>query len=220
MAKGRIGLDIGSTAVRAAELTGGDPPTVIKAAQVPLARRRRRERRGQATREVVTEALRELWERGGFKAKRVVHGRRQPTGRRARDRPALPAREGAEGLARVPGAGVHPDGRRRGRARLRPDRGIRAGRPQDVAHAAGRGTATDGRHRGVRSDRGQARAGRPRPRSLRDGSFGRHDRRRHGSRGRGRRGGHRHRRPRHQHRACTREAPFASSASSRPGGAT
>ena len=36
MAKGRIGLDIGSTAVRAVELAGGDPPAVIKAAQVPL----------------------------------------------------------------------------------------------------------------------------------------------------------------------------------------
>ncbi len=36
MAKGRIGLDIGSTAVRAIELAGGDPPTVVKAAQVPL----------------------------------------------------------------------------------------------------------------------------------------------------------------------------------------
>ena len=36
MAKGRIGLDIGSTAVRAVELTGGDNPTVLHAAQVGL----------------------------------------------------------------------------------------------------------------------------------------------------------------------------------------
>ena len=73
MAKGRIGLDIGSTAVRAVELTGGDPPNVIKAAQVPLP--------GGAVEngevkepQVVTEGLRELWERGGFKAKRVYMG--------------------------------------------------------------------------------------------------------------------------------------------------
>lgn len=73
MAKGRIGLDIGSTAVRAAELAGGDPPTVVKAAQVPLP--------GGAVENgevkdptVVTEALRELWERGGFKARRVFMG--------------------------------------------------------------------------------------------------------------------------------------------------
>lgn len=73
MAKGRIGLDIGSTAVRAVEITGSDPPTVIKAAQVPLP--------GGAVENgevkdpaVVTEALRELWERGGFKAKRVFMG--------------------------------------------------------------------------------------------------------------------------------------------------
>jgi Tfp pilus assembly PilM family ATPase len=32
----RIGLDIGSTAVRAVELTGGDSPSVIRAVQVPL----------------------------------------------------------------------------------------------------------------------------------------------------------------------------------------
>ncbi len=36
MAKGRIGLDLGSTAVRAAELSGGPQPVVLRAAQVPL----------------------------------------------------------------------------------------------------------------------------------------------------------------------------------------
>ena len=73
MAKGRIGLDIGSTAVRAVELTGGDPPTVIKAAQVPLPAGAV-ENGEVKDPEVVTEALRELWERGGFKAKRVYMG--------------------------------------------------------------------------------------------------------------------------------------------------
>lgn len=73
MAKGRIGLDIGSTAVRAVEILGGDPPTVVKAAQVPLppGAVENGEVKDPA---VVTEALRELWERGGFKAKRVFMG--------------------------------------------------------------------------------------------------------------------------------------------------
>ena len=73
MAKGRIGLDIGSTAVRAVELAGGDPPSVVKAAQVPLpagAVENGEVKDAMA----VTEALRELWERGGFKAKRVYMG--------------------------------------------------------------------------------------------------------------------------------------------------
>jgi type IV pilus assembly protein PilM len=73
VAKGRIGLDIGSTAVRAVELTGGDPPTVIKAAQVPLPAGAV-ENGEVKDPDVVTEALRELWERGGFKAKRVYMG--------------------------------------------------------------------------------------------------------------------------------------------------
>jgi type IV pilus assembly protein PilM len=73
VAKGRIGLDIGSTAVRAVEIAGGDPPTVVKAAQVPLPAGA--VENGEVKEPtVVTEALRELWERGGFKAKRVFMG--------------------------------------------------------------------------------------------------------------------------------------------------
>lgn len=73
MAKGRIGLDIGSTAVRAVELTGGDPPNVVKAAQVPLPAGA--VENGEVKEpDVVADALRELWERGGFKAKRVYMG--------------------------------------------------------------------------------------------------------------------------------------------------
>ena len=45
MAKGRIGLDIGSTAVRAVELVGS-PLTVVRASQVALPPGRRGERRG------------------------------------------------------------------------------------------------------------------------------------------------------------------------------
>ncbi len=73
MAKGRIGLDIGSTAVRAVELAGGDPPTVVKAAQVPL-QAGAVENGEVKDPQLVSEALRELWERGGFKAKRVFMG--------------------------------------------------------------------------------------------------------------------------------------------------
>jgi type IV pilus assembly protein PilM len=73
VAKGRIGLDIGSTAVRAVELAGGDPPTVIKAAQVPLGAGA--VENGEVKEpELVSAALRELWERGGFKGRRVYMG--------------------------------------------------------------------------------------------------------------------------------------------------
>jgi type IV pilus assembly protein PilM len=65
MAKGRIGLDIGSTAVRAAELSPGIQPTVVRAAQRPLP--------GGAVENgevrdpgAVSQALRELWKDGGF----------------------------------------------------------------------------------------------------------------------------------------------------------
>jgi type IV pilus assembly protein PilM len=73
VAKGRIGLDIGSTAVRAVEVTGGDPPSVIHAAQVPLPAGA--VENGEVREpELVAEALRELWQRGGFKSKRVYLG--------------------------------------------------------------------------------------------------------------------------------------------------
>jgi type IV pilus assembly protein PilM len=65
MAKGRIGLDIGSTAVRAAELSAGTQPSVIRAAQRPLPAGavENGEVRDPAA---VSEALRELWKDGGF----------------------------------------------------------------------------------------------------------------------------------------------------------
>jgi len=73
MAKGRVGLDIGSTAVRAAELSAGGKPSVIRAAQVPLpvgAVENGEVREPDA----VAEALRELWHRGGFKNRQVWMG--------------------------------------------------------------------------------------------------------------------------------------------------
>jgi type IV pilus assembly protein PilM len=71
--KTRIGLDVGSTAVRAAELTEGSPPSVVRAAQVPLAAGavENSEVRDIAA---VSEALRELWTRGGFKSRKVWMG--------------------------------------------------------------------------------------------------------------------------------------------------
>lgn len=73
MAKGRIGLDIGSTAVRAVELTGGDSPAIVHAAQVPLPAGA--VENGEVREpELVAEALKELWQRGGFKGRRVYMG--------------------------------------------------------------------------------------------------------------------------------------------------
>ncbi len=74
MAKGRVGLDVGSTAVRAAEVAyGTDPPQLVRASQVPLPPGvvRQGEVRDVAA---VTEAVRELWRRGGFKSKQVTMG--------------------------------------------------------------------------------------------------------------------------------------------------
>jgi type IV pilus assembly protein PilM len=65
MAKGRIGLDIGSTAVRAAELSAGAQPSVVRAAQRPLppGAVENGEVRDPGA---VSEALRQLWKDGGF----------------------------------------------------------------------------------------------------------------------------------------------------------
>src|SRR5213594_3099838 len=73
MPKIRVGLDIGSTAVRAAEMTVGEVPTVLRAAQVPLPEGavENGEVRQPAA---VSDALRELWGVGGFKSKQVHLG--------------------------------------------------------------------------------------------------------------------------------------------------
>lgn len=74
MAGPRIGLDIGSTAVRAAELRfGSDIPSLVRAAQVPLPVGA--VEAGEIKNpEVVGDALKELWGRGGFRAKQVHMG--------------------------------------------------------------------------------------------------------------------------------------------------
>ncbi|MGH2739094.1 MAG: type IV pilus assembly protein PilM [Actinomycetota bacterium] len=74
MARIRVGLDIGSTAVRAAELSvGSDPPALVRAAQVPLAAGtvENGEVKDIAA---VADAVRELWRRGGFKTRDVALG--------------------------------------------------------------------------------------------------------------------------------------------------
>jgi type IV pilus assembly protein PilM len=74
MAKGTIGLDVGSTAVRAAEVTvGGAQPSLVRAAQVPLSPG---SVENGEVRDVqgVSEAIRELWNRGGFKSRQAVMG--------------------------------------------------------------------------------------------------------------------------------------------------
>jgi type IV pilus assembly protein PilM len=71
--KTRIGLDVGSTAVRAAELAIGSPPSVIRAAQVPLPVGAVENGEVREV-EAVSEALRELWTRGGFKSRKVWMG--------------------------------------------------------------------------------------------------------------------------------------------------
>jgi type IV pilus assembly protein PilM len=64
----RIGLDIGSTAVRAVELTGGDSPSVVRAVQVPLPAGA--VDNGEVREpEAVSEALKEVWSSGGFKSR-------------------------------------------------------------------------------------------------------------------------------------------------------
>src|SRR5688500_7716337 len=73
MAKGRIGLDVGSTAVRAVELSTGGTPSVLRAAQValPAGAVENGEVRDPGA---VGEALKQLWQSGGFKARQVFLG--------------------------------------------------------------------------------------------------------------------------------------------------
>jgi type IV pilus assembly protein PilM len=73
MPKTRIGLDIGSTAVRVAEVTVADVPAVVRVAQVPLVAGAVES--GEVRQpEVVADALRELWTRSGIRGRRVHLG--------------------------------------------------------------------------------------------------------------------------------------------------
>ena len=74
MARGRVGLDIGSTAVRAAEVVlGSDPPALVRAGQVPL-EKGAVENGEIRNAEAVVQAIRDLWERSGFRSKQVTWG--------------------------------------------------------------------------------------------------------------------------------------------------
>jgi type IV pilus assembly protein PilM len=74
VAKTRIGLDVGSTAARAVEVNvGSNPPVLIRAAQVPM--QPGAVQNGEVRQpEAVSEALRDLWRRGGFKGRQVYLG--------------------------------------------------------------------------------------------------------------------------------------------------
>ena len=73
MARTRIGVDVGSTAVRVAEVAVGDIPVVVRAAQVPLPPGVVES--GEVRRpEAVAEALREVWAKSGVKSKQVQLG--------------------------------------------------------------------------------------------------------------------------------------------------
>jgi type IV pilus assembly protein PilM len=99
MAKTRIGLDVGSTAVRAAELSlGSDPPTLVRAAQVPLPPGAVESGEVKDI-DAVAAAMRELWQRGGFKSRDVVMGvGNQRLVVREVTIPALPEKELRESL--------------------------------------------------------------------------------------------------------------------------
>jgi type IV pilus assembly protein PilM len=73
VAKTRIGVDIGSTAVRAAEVVPGDQPVLVRAAQVPLPAGAV-ELAEVRQPEVVADALKELWGRGKFKGRQAYLG--------------------------------------------------------------------------------------------------------------------------------------------------
>jgi type IV pilus assembly protein PilM len=73
VARTRIGVDVGSTAVRVAEVAAGDIPVIVRAAQVPLPPGV--VEAGEVRQpEAVAEALRELWSKSGVKSKQVRLG--------------------------------------------------------------------------------------------------------------------------------------------------
>ena len=71
MAKPIIGLDIGTTAVRAAELRGKDPATLVRFAQLQLPPGTMNA--GELVEgTALVEVLKDLWARGGFTSKKVA----------------------------------------------------------------------------------------------------------------------------------------------------
>ena len=73
MARTRIGVDVGSTAVRVAEVAVGDLPVVVRAAQVHL--KPGVVEAGEVRQpEAVAEALRDVWTKAGVKSKQAHLG--------------------------------------------------------------------------------------------------------------------------------------------------
>lgn len=94
MARPVVGLDVGTSAVRAAEVNARkDPPLLIRFAQVGLAGGAMVD--GEiADPDLVVAAVRELWRRGGFKNRRVAMGvANQKVVVRQVDLPYLPEQE-------------------------------------------------------------------------------------------------------------------------------
>ncbi len=195
MARTRVGVDVGSTAVRVAEVAAGDIPVLVRAAQVPLppGAVEAGEIRDP---EPVAHALREALGKAGVKTQAGPPRRREPARRRSRDRAPVAARERAARHPRVPGPGVHPDGRRRRGAGLRCARRDGPGRPEDAADPPGRGTQGHGERARAGGARGKARAARHRSRAVRRGARGRDGGRGSGPRDSRRRGRDRRRRAR------------------------
>ena len=99
MARTRIGVDVGSTAVRVAEVAAGDVPVVVRAAQVPLPPGA--VEAGEVRQpEVVADALRSLWGHAGVKGRQVHLGvGNQRVVVREISLPWLPERELRDSLA-------------------------------------------------------------------------------------------------------------------------
>jgi type IV pilus assembly protein PilM len=99
MARTRLGLDIGSTAARVAEVSTGDLPVIVRAAQVPLPVGA--VENGEVRQpDVVAEALADLWKKAGVKGKQVHLGvGNQRVVVREISLPWLPEKELRESLA-------------------------------------------------------------------------------------------------------------------------
>ena len=118
-----IGLDIGTSGVRAAELSfGKGQVTLEKFGQVALPEGAVRD--GEVIDpDAVGAAIKQLWSHTKFSSKKVVIGvANQKVIVRQVDLPWMPADELQE-VARLPGAGLRPDAGRAGGSRLPPARG-------------------------------------------------------------------------------------------------
>ena len=218
--KGRIGLDIGSTAVRAVELLGS-PPTVVRASQValPAGAVESGEVRDPGA---VSDALQQAVVRGRVQGPAGLPRRRQPARGRARDLAARTCRR----RSCAPRSGSRSRSSSRCRSTTRCSTTTRsASSSRTTARCSG---CSWSRRNGAWStcvvqavSRRPARAARDRPGAVRARALDRRVRPWSRPRGRAGRGGdRRHRRARDQHRRARRVARRGSSASCRAAAAT